>query len=148
MICAASLWSSGLCPGGIAPRRRQQQQRHQLLRLQVDWRDYDEGGYVDDDSVEMPSSSAFIIGEDPLLGPNPLAEDMDELKSLVSEWQEQQAIQDESGGPTSASQQASMMASWRRLLAKRERDLVRSAAAGRQKSVGWVPAALTGECAH
>ena len=60
--------------------------------------------------------------------------DLGELETLVAAWQEEQAIADETGAPATAKQQASMMSSWRAMLARREADLVREAAAGRQKS--------------
>jgi hypothetical protein len=84
------------------------------LELGWDEVEYD-NRYSDDDEVDAvqgtwTEDAELILGADMLLGAASSSsdDDMDELQMLVGEWQEQQALADESGGPTTASQQVAM----------------------------------------
>mmetsp|Transcript_4520 Transcript_4520/g.7588 ORF Transcript_4520/g.7588 Transcript_4520/m.7588 type:complete len:717 (-) Transcript_4520:357-2507(-) len=77
----------------------------------------------------MSASSAFAT------------DTIDDVESLVDEWREAIAIEDEDGGPPTSSQQEYMMKRWRMMIEKRERELRR---AGRASFRGCVPAHLTG----
>ena len=181
MLCSAYLWSTSLCHQGVR-LAKVSASRAPPARLELGWDEVEyDNRYSEDDEMDAVQGTwtedvELILGADMLLTASSSSDDdMDELQSLVGEWQEQQALADESGGPTTASQQvvmtqrpspspsrpephtprpaarspptaqASMMESWRALLSRKERDLQRSAKAGREKKeASWVPAALTG----
>ena len=111
MLCSAYLWSTSLCHQGVR-LAKVSAPRAPPARLELGWDEVEyDNRYSDDDEMDATQGmwtedAELILGADMLLGESSSSDDgMDELESLVGEWQEQQALADESGGPTTASQQ-------------------------------------------
>ena len=107
MLCVASLWPTSLWHQG-ARLARVSAPRAPPARLELGWDEVEYDNHDDDEMDAVHGTwTADELGGDMLLGAASSSSDdgMDELQSLVGEWQEQQAIADESGGPATAAQQ-------------------------------------------
>ena len=107
MLCVASLWPTSLWHQG-ARRARVSAPRAPPARLELGWDEVEYDNHDDDEMDAVHGTwTADELGGDMLLGAASSSSDdgVDELQSLVGEWQEQQAIADESGGPAMAAQQ-------------------------------------------
>ena len=116
MLCSAYLWSTSLCHQGVR-LAKVSASRAPPARLELGWDEVEyDNRYSEEEDDEMDAVQGtwtedveLILGADMLLTASSSSDDdMDELESLVGEWQEQQALADESGGPTTASQQVVM----------------------------------------
>ena len=122
MLCSVYLWLSVICTPPISLCHQSVRlakvsaSRAPPARLELGWDEVEyDNRYSDDDEVDAvqgtwTEDAELILGADMLLGAASSSsdDDMDELQMLVGEWQEQQALADESGGPTTASQQVTM----------------------------------------
>ena len=122
MLCSVYLWLSVICTPPISLCHQSVRlakvsaSRAPPARLELGWDEVEyDNRYSDDDEVDAvqgtwTEDAELILGADMLLGAASSSsdDDMDELQMLVGEWQEQQALADESGGPTTASQQVAM----------------------------------------
>ena len=107
MLCVASLWPTSLWHQG-ARLARVSAPRAPPARLELGWDEVEYDNHDDDEMDAVHGTwTADELGGDMLLGAASSSSDdgVDELQSLVGEWQEQQAIADESGGPATAAQQ-------------------------------------------
>ena len=116
MLCSAYLWSTSLCHQGVR-LAKVSASRAPPARLELGWDEVEyDNRYSEEEDDEMDAVQGtwtedveLILGADMLLTASSSSDDdMDELESLVGEWQEQPALADESGGPTTASQQVVM----------------------------------------
>ena len=112
-MLVAYLFTTSLCQSARLSKLSAPRAPPARLELGWDEAEYDDR-YSDDDEMDAvqgtwTEDAELILGADMLLSTS-AEDDMDELQSLVGEWQEQQALADESGGPTTASQQAATMA--------------------------------------
>ena len=106
MLCVASLWPTSLWHQG-ARLARVSAPRAPPARLELGWDEVEYDNHDDEMDAVHGTWTADELGGDMLLGAASSSSDdgVDELQSLVGEWQEQQAIADESGGPATAAQQ-------------------------------------------
>jgi hypothetical protein len=108
MLCVAYLWPTSLWHQG-ARLARFSAPRAPPARLELGWDEVEYDNHDDDEMDAVQGTwTADELGGDMLLGAASSSSDDgmdDELQSLVGEWQEQQAIADESGGPATAAQQ-------------------------------------------
>ena len=113
MLCSVYLWLSVICTPPISLCHQSVRlakvsaSRAPPARLELGWDEVEYDNHDDEMDAVHGTWTADELGGDMLLGAASSSSDdgVDELQSLVGEWQEQQAIADESGGPATAAQQ-------------------------------------------